>query len=199
MIFHVTDLDSIIWYKKIETMTAEDLRKRLLRLEPPNEKMMAGTAWHKIMEDADDGMELSQAVCDGFQFDIKLDRDIEISMSDICEVRAKKDYRIDGYTITLTGKCDGITGNEITDHKLTFRPNPESYLESYQWRAYLDIFEADIFKYRIYSAREKDKHITIYNISTMDLYRYPGMEDDIKSGIRDLLEFVKEFVPEKLQ
>ncbi|MFH1641457.1 MAG: hypothetical protein ABIC04_01000 [Nanoarchaeota archaeon] len=196
---HVTDLDSYAWYLKLQSISDMEMKGRLLRTEPSNEKMRIGTAWHSVMEDATSG-QINKVEKNGYAFSV--DCDCKIILPQICEVRAKKDYLIDGIggiNVTLSGKTDGISGNKITDHKLTFNPHPENYFEAYQWRTYLDIFNADSFEYIIYTAKQKDAEITIKEVSMMTFYRYPGMEKDIERGIRDLLGFIKERVPEMIR
>lgn len=193
--FHVTDLDQLTWYHRIESMTAEDLASRLRREAPANESMLIGTAWHSVLEDPPEKIEFIEK--NGYNFQI--DCDAEISLPQIKEIRADKQYDIDGYKVSLSGGCDGITGNTVYDHKLTFKPNPENYFDSYQWRAYLDIFEADKFIYYPYHAKQDDDGlIRIVDVSEMPLYRYPDMETDLKTGIRNLLSFCREYMPEKL-
>lgn len=192
---HVTDLDSMVWFRKIEDMTVGEMRGRLLRTEPANEKMKMGTAWHSVLEDPPETIDMIER--DGITF--RVECAAEITIPQVREIRAVKTYRIDGAEVTLTGGCDGISGNKITDHKLTFNPNPETYFESFQWRAYLDIFGADSFKYIIYSATEKKGEIIIRDVSTLVMYRYPEMVNDLEEGIRDLLTFVKDHVPEMIR
>lgn len=192
MRIHVTDLDQLGWYHKLETMTADQLVARLMRTEPPNEKMFLGSTFHSLLESCPD--KIDSVSENGYNFTITCDA--EIKAPQIKEVRAHKEYDVDGRKVFLSGKCDGITGNKVIDHKLSFRPNPEYYFESYQWRAYLDIFSADIFQYILYSAKQKDNDIEIYDISVMDMYRYPGMKDDVITGIRNFLDFVDHNCPE---
>lgn len=191
-LFRVTDLDSMIWYNNLENMSVADMRERLLRTGAPNAKMEIGTTWHSILEDAPDYIDIVEK--NGIKFNIHADS--QIIMPQIKEIRVNKVYMVDGDEIELSGKCDGITGNLITDHKLTFHEDVETYFDSYQWRAYLDIFNADVFQYYIYSAKEDKDCIAINNVSTLKMYRYPEMYDDIVKGIRDLVRFVKSHVPE---
>lgn len=195
MILHVTDLDSLVWYRRIEAMTDDELKARLLRTGPTNNKMLMGTAWHSILENPPP--EIGTIIKDGFTFNV--DCDAEIKLPQLREVRAGKKYDVDGVTVTLSGKCDGISGTTIVDHKLTFRPNPESYFGSYQWRAYLDIFDADTFTYHLYHATEKDGVVTIKDVSTLNMYRYPGMNKDLTEGISALVWFIKNNVPEMME
>lgn len=192
---HVTDLEQWRWYNLMEAKTKEDLVGSLLRTEPPNDKMMMGTAWHSILENPPDVID--EVEKDGFVF--KVECDGEIFLPQVREIRATKDYVVDDCVVTLTGGCDGITAYEVGDHKLTFRPNPENYLESYQWRAYLDIYDADVFKYFIYHGVQKGKTVSIKDFSTMKMYRYPNMFEDIMVGVRGLLGFVNDHVPELIK
>lgn len=189
-----TDLDSWIWYNRIESMTSEELINRLKRLEPPNEQMMMGTALHSIFEDPPPRRASSVGGWDtiereGYLF--RFECDCEVKLPQVREIKARKTFEINGVEVTLTGKCDGVTGNKITDHKLTFRPNPENYFSSYQWKAYLDIFNADVFEYIIYHGSAKGNEISVRDVSHMKMYRYPEMEDDLKVGVSELLQFIK--------
>jgi len=191
---HCTDLDGWSWFNKLDSMTTEEMVGRLLRTEPPRPEMEAGTAWHSVLEDPPD--EISTVERNGFTFDVTCGGIIVLPQ--VREVRAKKVYMVDGVEVTLTGKVDGIDGNKIEDHKLTFRPNPETYMDAYQWRAYLDIFNADVFEYLIYSAKMDGNTITVYDFSPMKVYRYPEMVDDLMTGMRELVGFVKQCVPQMI-
>jgi len=176
-------------------MTVADMRSRILGTGTPNDAMLKGSAWHAVLENPPDTIDTIEM--NGFRF--KVECDSTIALPQVREIRASKEYLVDGAIVTLTGCIDGISGNKVDDHKLTFKPDPETYLESFQWRAYLDIYGADVFEYYIYSATEEDRVIVIRDISTLKLYRYPEMEDDLKEGIRDLLRFCKDHVPEKFK
>lgn len=193
--FHVTDLDSLVWFKRIEDMTTAELVARLRRESAPNDKMLIGTAFHKMLENPPD--ELNEVTQDGFTF--RIDCDAEIILPQVREIRATKEYHIGGLDVTLTGGCDGITGTKVYDHKLTFRPEPENYFQSYQWRAYLDIYNADSFTYYLYHAIEDGDKISIKEVSQLDMYRYPGMVEDLEDGILEMVEFAREHLPEKIE
>lgn len=195
---HVTDLDQLLWFRRIESMTTEELVSRLRREAPPNRAMAMGTAWHAILENppADELITVERG---GFTFLIECDA--EIALSQIREIRAEKTYMVDGVPVTLTGGCDGITGNVVTDHKLTARPDPEKYLDSYQWRAYLDIYGADVFEYILYQALDQDAkgQVIIKDVLPFRFYRYPGMESDLMMGIHQFVEFARVHLPERFE
>lgn len=193
--FTVTDLDAMAWFRRLDDMTADELCQRLMRTGEANEKMLLGTAWHSILENPPaDGFDTIEH--DGFTF--KIDCDAEICMPQVREIRASKTYRVGGVDVTLSGGCDGIDGTEVTDHKLTFNPRPENYTASFQWRSYLDIFNADSFRYYIYHGKQDGKVVTIRDVSTMRLHRYPDMVADVMRGIEDLLFFVMRHLPERV-
>lgn len=192
---HVTDLDAILWYRRIESMTLDDLLSRLRRESAPNRKMEMGTAWHAVLENPPED-ELTAVEQDGINFIIEAEA--EITLPQIREIRAEKTYSVDGVEITLTGGCDGISGNVVTDHKLTAKPDPEGYQSSYQWKAYLDIYGADVFEYILYHAHDKGDRIIISDVAPFRLYRYPGMVDDLMTGLRDYMDFVRKYMPERI-
>jgi len=197
---HVTDLDQLIWYRRIEAMTTEELVSRLRREAPPNRAMAMGTAWHSVLENPPED-ELVAVERDGFHFLIECDA--EITLPQVREIRAEKTYVVDGVDVTLTGGCDGITGNVVTDHKLTARPDPEKYSDSYQWRAYLDIYEANTFEYILYHALDRGEdngnQVIIRDVAPFRMYRYPGMQDDLIAGIREFVEFARVHLPERFK
>jgi hypothetical protein len=188
---HCTDLDGWVWYNRLDSMTKDEFIGRLLRTDPPNFKMLAGTAFHSIMENPPDL--ISTINKDGFTFIV--DCDVEIQLPQVREIRANKTYFVNGVYVTLTGGTDGITGNRVDDHKLTFDPKPENYFDSYQWRAYLDIYNADMFKYILYHGVEDGNTITIKDVSTMFMYRYPNMQNDLMYKISELLLFTRDNIP----
>lgn len=193
MLVNVTNLDQLLWWRKLEDMSLDDFLSRLRRESAPSRQMEIGTAWHKVLENppADDFSVVDQ---DGFQFDIQCDA--QIVLPQVREIRAEKSYDIAGTRVTLTGGCDGISGNVVTDHKLTARPDPEKYMDSYQWRAYLEIFGADVFEYVLYHAKDEGEWIVIRDVAPFRFYRYPEIERDLVAGIRDYVDFCREHMPE---
>lgn len=193
---HVTDLDQLLWFRRIEGMTLEELLARLRREAPPNRAMKIGTAFHSILEDPPED-ELITVERDGFNFVIECEA--EITLPQVREIRAEKAYQIDGAPVTLTGGCDGISGNVVTDHKLTAKPNPEKYLDSMQWRAYLDIYDADVFEYILYHGLDKGDQIIIRDVSPFRFYRYPEMERDLHAALHEFVAFAREHLPERFK
>src|SRR5690606_28161709 len=89
---------------------------------------------------------------DGFTF--SFDTDAEIDLPPLREMKATMQIDIGGTLVTLVGKVDAIHGKRIDDHKFTAKFDPDRYLDSYQWRVYLEIFGADVFRWNIFEANE---------------------------------------------
>lgn len=196
MKIHVTDLDQLLWFRRLDSMTLDDLVSRLRREAPANRAMEMGTAWHSVMENPPED-EFAAVERDGFNFVVECDA--EITLPQVREIRAQKTYVVDGTQVTLTGGCDGITGNTVIDHKLTARPDPEKYFDSYQWRAYLDIYEADIFRYVLWHAKDEGERVLIRDVSELPLYRYPKMKDDLLAGVFEFVDFARSHLPERFE
>jgi hypothetical protein len=121
----------------------------------PTQAMLAGTAFHKVLELAEPGQEIERVEQDGFLFIVKAD--LVLPVTPIRELRAHKVYMVDGEPIGITGMVDVIEGLRVEDHKTTATFTPERYLEGYQWRLYLDIFEAMHFRWNVFEIKEIDE------------------------------------------
>lgn len=189
-----TDLDGWMWYNRMESMETSEFISRLKREGKTNERMLMGVAWHSLLENPPPTIELVEK--NGFVFRVECEG--ELCKPQVSEVKTTKTYLVNGISVTLVGKCDTIDGNVVGDYKLTFRPNPESYFDAYQWKAYLSIYNADKFLYHVFSAKpgKAENEVIIKDFSTMSLYRYPEMEDDLIIGMSELLEFITENCPE---
>lgn len=113
------------------------------------------------------------------------------------EIRHYKDY---GRAI-VTGCADMIVGLEIRDIKTKYRtPKDVDYIDSCQWRYYLDIFGADVFHFDlfVFHGYDKDKHG--YDVRGLDLtrhtppitcYRYPEMEGDNHNLLNEVMDWAE--------
>ena len=94
-----------------------------------------------------------------------------------------------------------IDGVEIRDIKTKYSaPSDKEYIDSCQWRYYLDIFGADVFHFDlfVFNGYNKDKHG--YDVSSLELtrhtppitcYRYPEMESDNILLLNQFLDWVE--------
>lgn len=171
-----------------EEPTVEDL-VRFITTDEPSEAMKAGTAFHKALETAGDGLHTAFEV-DGYTF---LLPDASLSLPDVREMRAYGQYG----ALTVTGQVDAVEGCVITDHKTTSKFDPERYLNGCQWKFYLDIFDADMFQWNIFVLKELEP--LTYGVSApqvLTAFRYPEMRDHCDKLAADYLEFASQFLRE---
>lgn len=194
-----TDIDALRRYRGDEDAELADLLAQLRRESEPTEAMMAGTALHKALETAEAG-ELRGFAVDGFTFDIEVDAEIDLPPTR--EMKGTREYVVDGCIVTLVGKVDAIHGKRVDDHKFTSRYDAERYMDSYQWRIYLDIFGADEFRWNIFEGKEAfegSRHYAIRAFHKLTMHRYPGMSNDIMREVRSFVSFAREFLPQKIE
>lgn len=181
MLARVSNLEAFRQYRESEDMTADDLVRWITSSEP-TPAMLAGTAFHAAIEVCGEG-EFDTLEANGYTF---LMPDAEIALPAIRELRGYKRYG----DLTVTGCVDCLDGRVVIDHKTTSRFDAERYLAGYQWRYYLDIFEADTFRWNVWVIREVEP--LVFKVDPpefLEAHRYPGMEDDCARLAADYYEF----------
>lgn len=113
------------------------------------------------------------------------------------EIRLYKDF---GDAI-ITGCADMVDGMEIRDIKTKYSyPTDADYINSCQWKFYLQLFNVDVFHFDlfIFDGYDKDKHG--YDVRGLPLrryepaitcYRYDGMEQDNMNLLHSFLEWAE--------
>lgn len=158
----------------------------------PSAAMRAGTALHKALELAGDG-EVDALHCAPYEFSFLAPMALEIPR--IREVRASKVYIVDGEPVRISGQVDGIEGKRIDDHKSTGRFDPERYIGGYQWRLYLDIFDADRFRWNVFEmdACEDDAYAyVVREMHRLEQWRYPRLEADCVALVERFTRFMRD-------
>lgn len=165
--------------------TVEEIVARITKDEP-SEQMLVGTAFHLAMERAAAGSSYERFEADGYTF---LLPDAEIELSTIREMRAYHAYG----DLTVTGKVDSIDGRIVMDHKTTKTVDFDRYLEGCQWRFYLDIFGAEIFRWHIFQIKEQEARV--YKVSApqvLEARRYPELHADCEVLAAEYLGFARQ-------
>lgn len=191
----VTDLDQFRYWRADEEMTLDDLRQRLLHRDPPSEAMLAGTALHHALEHASEHTAHTlSALGYTFTFDIEA----AIALPVVRELKAVKEYDLDGRKVRVVGKVDGLHGKRVEDHKTTSSTfDAEKYLNTWQWRFYLDIFEADTFRWNVFQMRAGEpQEYVVTNLHPLETCRYPALQADCERHLRDFLDLVDGHIPE---
>jgi len=188
--FSVSKAEAFRQWRENEDAELEPLLATLRGEMQPTEPMLAGTALHKALETAGEG-ERDTLSEDGYEFVITAD--INLALPKCREVFATKDYG----PIVISSRVDVLDGKCVEDHKTTSRFDPERFLAGFQWRFYLDIFEADLFRWNVFEMRElKPKVYEVFNFHRLEQYRYPALAMDCRDLATDLAEFVREYLPE---
>jgi hypothetical protein len=199
MTFRVSEAESFRQFMNDEEAELEHFLARMRGQVPPSPAMEAGTAFHKALEEAITGLEVTSIEANGYTFTFAGNFTVELPA--IREVRASKTWIVDGEPVTISGQLDCIHGKRVEDHKTTGRFDPERYLDGYQWRLYLAIFGADHFRWNVFEIAEKDHPLDweVFAQHRLEQYRYPAMEDDCTRLVQDLARFARNHMPERIR
>lgn len=194
MRYRVSHVARFAEWERSEDVETDDLIASILGTSEPSQAMRAGTAFHSIIERAAAGESIEEATCDGFTF--ILAADMAIDLGAIRELRASKAYTVPGGTpIVISGQLDAIVGNLVIDHKTTASFSPDRYLEGWQWRLYLDIFGADVFRWNVFEIKEFSDDPGVYEVRALhrlEQHRYPELGADCQAIVERFARFVRE-------
>lgn len=187
MLARVSNIEAFRRWRESEDQTVADL-VAWLTFDTPTPAMLAGTAFHTALETAEPG-EYPSLESDGHMFVLA---DGYLAIPPIRELRAYRDYG----PLTVTGKCDVLAGLRVEDHKTTARFDAERFLTGYQWRFYLDLFDAHVFRWNVFELREiGPKQFVTTGPHILETYRYPGLHDDCARLAADYHEFARIHLP----
>ena len=164
-----------------------------IRNDHPTEEMLKGTAFHKFLEHAQSGSETEIASQDGYTFAFV--GDFNLYLPPMREVRRQKQYG----EVVVSGQVDAHIGKTIYDHKTTQRFDAERYLTGWQWRYYLDIFDADRFVWNVWEMNKLDeeKAYGVNALHTLEQYRYPELGDDCYRLAQEFGEFARRYLVDR--
>lgn len=191
----VTDLDAFRYYLSDEDADLDKLLAQLRREEPPTEQMLAGTALHKALELAEPG-DFPMLEAEGHRF--TFEDSLAVELTPIRELKASKVYTVAGVDVLVTGKVDGLCGRRVDDHKTTARFDPERFLQGYQWRFYLDIFDATHFRWNVFEMDPRGMRLYhVFATHRIEQYAYVGMYQDCIGLLWKFVEFAKQHLPDR--
>lgn len=188
MLARVSNVEAFRQWREREDQSVEDL-VRFITVDEPSETMQAGTAFHKALELASNGAHDTLSA-NGYTFHLAGGI---LEMPSIRELRAYRQYG----ALTVTGQVDGLHGRVVVDHKTTARCDPERYLGGCQWKFYLDIFGADVFRWNIFEVKEVEPQVyEVAEPQVLTAYRYPEMHAYCERLAGEYLEFANSFLRE---
>jgi hypothetical protein len=154
---------------------------QLRREAPPNEAMLAGTAFHAVMERLREGEQVDAAEGveqDGFRF--RFDDDYDLYLPPVREHETpERVFHTPSGPVSLQGRIDA-----------------ERYGGSLQWRAYLLLTGARRFRYLAFENKRRGADVWIHAVHELDFWAYPEMGAEVERRVRELAEFVARWVPE---
>lgn len=189
MLARVSNIEAFRRWRENEDQTAEDL-VRYITVSEPTEAMLAGTAFHKALELASEG---EHATLHGNGYTFHLPDSSTVELPAVRELRAYRQYG----GLNVAGQVDGLHGRIVVDHKTTARCDPERYLAACQWKYYLDIFEADVFRWHIFEIKEvAHQEYDVAPPQILTAYRYPEMHAYCERLAAEYLDFAQRFLRE---
>jgi len=195
-----TKVDS--YFKMLRgAITEEQLIETLTGEFKGNRYTEAGTAIHELLAIKDLTELITEDVINykGFAFDAYSINEVNstIDKKYPFEVKGYKSYNTKFGEVGIKGYADYIKGNTIYDFKTTWRAKDfiDEYQPSLQWQFYLDIFDADFFKYMILLLKDKDGIISINDVREID-FKQSGMHD-LGSYLTSKLEEFVGYVEDK--
>lgn len=193
-----SDIDAFRYFMADDEGELADLLAQLRKETPPTESMKAGTALHAALETSEPG-EHGELSANGYTFVFAVDGEIDLPA--IREVKATRELVVEGCLVTLVGKVDAIHGRRVDDHKFTGKYDAERFMASMQWRIYLDVFDADEFRWNVFEGRQDTTDPFRYIITAihqLSIHRYPGMRADVERVLRRFIEFARQHLPERV-
>lgn len=170
-----------------------------------NEYTWIGTAFHKIVEQGEKAWEDGIVhTAGGDVFMNEMQKNVAILYRNTMpeafhETRLSKPYQTSKGLVTITGCADIIHGNVIRDIKTKYSsPIQQEYIDSCQWRFYLDIFGADQFVFDLFWFKNYNRsmgmdvrRLELKQLDPIPCLRYASMEKDIQILLDDFMEWIE--------
>jgi len=183
----VTKLDALHLYQQ-GVIEFEELVKRLRGETIETEAMQFGRAFHKLLEKIDE-IEEKDTEIDGNVFSandillIKNNLKYKPALG-VPEIKDVKEYNVDGEIVQVSAVADLLVGETVVEYKTTRYFDIEKYINSYQWRFYLDIFGASKVVYNIFVFYNKQ----LREVRDFTFYKYKDLQDDLIFLLQDYVK-----------
>lgn len=175
-------------------MSESDLLASIRGEFKPNRVMQLGSAFHSILETPEACVQPSgDYVSDGILFPGGVVEECLplFDRSGAFEVKATKEYRINGQTWTVVSKADQLVRLDVVENKTKWSVfDLDRYAESFQWRFYVDVYGALRVRYNVFCLSEyADGEIGLRSIEQFNLYPYPRLAADCRALLAEFVEY----------
>lgn len=167
---------------------------------PTNWKMEAGTAFHALLADpmVAEGCPGRDELIEEGQFSF-LTWDVAEAQQHVghglYEIQARKAFLVNGKSrpIEVRGAADWLRGLVIQGHKCKFSaPDARDYEASLQWRFYLLLHEARVFRYNLFSFKDpKEGFCEMTGITSFKFWAYPNLETECREWLSRFVEWAE--------
>lgn len=165
-----------------------------------NIKADYGTAGHAIIEDSEKCKQVKGYRHGVFWFTDKQAEPVLKYASEhpymMREIPLAKAYTVGAVTLVITGTTDAIEGCHLRDTKFKFSAiDVTEYMDSIQWRLYLDMLGLKHFWYDIFPVKYFDEladvpKSVIGEVESFLCTPYPEMVNDIQGILADFMEWI---------
>lgn len=199
---HATDLEAFRRCCETEYGDEEQLIRALSgNPDSPNPLMQAGTEFHRLLASNNHnvvryGRDYDTEPTAQFRFDgeavLKARKHVGPG---IPELTGRRVWEIDGEQVSVVGTADLVHGLLVQDHKAKFSdPDPSDYAPSLQWRLYLLIHQAQVFRYNLFSFKDpkEDGFCELRSILSFKQWPYREMEADVKHWLGRFVDWARQ-------
>jgi hypothetical protein len=154
----------------------------------------AGKAWHKVLETAAWNGKPTVTIGEYVFSQMDVANARAYIGEGVWELKQTKTVDTAFGPATLVAQTDHLRGRMITDVKTKFSAVDErDYEQSLQWKLYLYIHDATVFRYVLCSFNDpkEDGILELREISQFRFWPYVGMEKDCMEWVSQFLEWVE--------
>lgn len=187
-----TTLESYRLYRDYDFKSEKSLLDSIKGAFVQTPEMRAGSAFHQILETPDECRHEDGYAWDGHVFPADVvEPCLAVCGPGLCEVKVTKDYVVNGEPVTVVAKVDQLNLLDIVERKTKWGQfYIDSYLESYQWRYYVDILGARRVRYDVFRLSAGAKGYRLDGIESFDCWPYPNMGRDCQSLLESFVGYV---------
>ena len=184
----VTQLDGFQYFLNSDLSEA-DYIQRLSTFED-NRPMKIGRGFESIITSEPNQYDkFGHYEIDGIKYSNQL---IQKGFDRLKDLNAVKQVKIVSEVagVNLVGVADLLYGNIIADIKTTANYSFAKYYDSWQWKAYLTLFELDIFKYFVFEINDSDI-VELKEFHLVNCFRYALMESELNVLVSEFKDFIQ--------